>query len=178
MRLMAVIILLVTAACASSHQAGGSPEASSYNFTIKYPDEWKRLNTERYFIITKSGPFSQYILAQQRPVSKPFQHSNKTLEKEMPPLDVAEAIIEEIQKDESVSDLTVADVRAAMVGNHDGFKMVFTYKTKKGYKFRTIYYGFLAGEWLYNLRYNAAEDYFQDKDIETFHEVLQSFKIH
>ncbi|MFH1488316.1 MAG: hypothetical protein ABII06_05390 [Pseudomonadota bacterium] len=177
MRLMAVIIFLVTAACTTSHQAGGSPEASSSNFSIKYPDEWKRLNTERYFILTKSGPFSQYILAQQRPVSKPFKHSNRTLEKEMLPLDAAKTILDEIQKDESISDFMVVDVRPAKVSEYDGFRMVFTYKTKKGYKFKTMYYGFLAGEWLYNLRYNAAEASFLDKDVETFHAVLKSFKI-
>ena len=177
MRLIMIIILLVNAACVSADRAGRSSESSPYNFTINYPDEWKRLNTERYFMITKDGPFSQYILAQQRHIDKPFGHSAQLLRREMLPLDAAEIIVEEIQSDDSVLDFKVAEIIPALVGGYNGFRMVFTYQTKKGYKFKSIYYGFLMGEWFYTLRFNASEKYYLEKDIETFHRVLNSFKI-
>ena len=178
MRLIMIIILLVNAACVSADRAGGSSGSSPYNFTINYPDEWKRLNTERFLIIAKdSRPFPQYILAQQRPIDKPFGHTAQLLKREMPPLDAAEIIVEEIQSDDSLLDFKVAEIVPALVGGYNGFRMVFTYKTKKSYKFKSIYYGFLRGEWFYTLRFIASEKYLLDKDIETFHRVLNSFKI-
>ena len=178
MRLIIVIVLLVNAACVSADHAGGPSGSSPYNFAISYPDEWKRLDTERFLIITKDGrPFSQYIMAQQRHVDKPFGHTAQVLKREMLPLDAAEIIVKEIQSDKSVLDFKIAEIVPAKVGGYNGFRMVFFYKIEKGYKFKSIYYGFLIGEWFYTLRFNASEKYFLEKDIETFHRVLNSFKI-
>jgi len=172
-----VMILLVNAACASADHAGRPSESSAYNFTIRYPEEWKRVNTKKYYMITKDGPFSQYILAQQRRVDQPFAHTDKFLTKDMSPLDVSKIIVDEIQGDESVLDFKVVEIVPADVNGYDGFKMTFSYKIKKGYKFVSIYYGFLTEDWYYSLRFNATVEYFLEKDLKTFREILSSFKI-
>jgi hypothetical protein len=53
--------------------------------------------------------------------------------------------------------------------------MVFTYENREGLAFKTIYYGFLRGDWFYNLRYNAAENHYSESDVQTFERVLDSW---
>ncbi len=177
MRIITFMFLIVATACTSTNQRAVSLDPSSYNFTIEYPEGWKKLNTKRFLIITKDDPFSQYILAQQRHVNKPFGHTEKRIRVDMPPQEAAEVILDEIKSDDSVLDLKVLETVPAFVSYHDGFRIVFDYKSKEGYKFKTIYYGFVEGQWFYSLRYNAVKKHYTSREIATFQRVLNSFKI-
>ena len=95
----------------------------------------------------------------------------------MLPQETAEVILDEITSDRAVLNFQIVENFPAAVNGYDGFKLVFTYKTINGSKFKTLYYGFLQGDWFYSLRYNAADNRYSDKDVETFRRVLESFKI-
>lgn len=174
---LCLLLLLCVTACASFNQQKGSPGPSSNNFAIEFPEKWTKLNIQHYLMFTRSGPFSQYILVQQRYVDKPFDHTKKKINRGMLPQEAAEVIGDEIISDRSILNFQVIENLPARVGGHDGFKMVFTYKTRDGLKFKTLYYGLLQGEWFYSLRLNAAEANYSDIDIETFKTVLKSFKL-
>jgi hypothetical protein len=171
------LFLLFTTSCASLNQSGSASETPSYNFTIEYPEQWTKLDTRKYLMITKDGPFSQYILVQQRHVDKPFKHTRRAINKGMLPQELAEVILDEIISDRAVLNFRVIENIPAAVNQYDGFRIMFTYETKDGLKFTTIYYGFLQREWFYNLRYNAGERHYSDEDVETLGKVLSSFKI-
>jgi hypothetical protein len=99
------------------------------------------------------------------------------MDRGMLPQEAAEVILDEITSDRAVLNFQVLENLPAAVNGYNGFRLMFTYRTKGGYKFKTLYYGFLQGEWFYSLRYNAADGRYSDKDVETFREVLESFKI-
>jgi hypothetical protein len=143
-KLLWLFLLLITS-CASWSNFGSSGEPSSYNFTIELPEQWTRLNTKKYFILTKDGTFSQYILVQQRHVDKPFTHTKKKINKGMVPQEAAQVIVDEITSDRSVLNFRVIENLPATVNQYNGFRIVFTYETKERLKFQTIYYGFLQG---------------------------------
>jgi hypothetical protein len=163
--------------CASFGQGGNPSQTAPCNFTLEFPEEWRKVATGNYLMITKEGAFSQYILVQQRHVDRPFIHTKKRIDKGMLPQEAAEVILDEIHSDRAVLNFQVLENLPAAVNGYNGFRLVFTYKTKGGYKFKTLYYGFLQGEWFYSLRYNAADGRYSEKDVETFREVLESFKI-
>ena len=167
------ISLLFITACAT----GGVHERASQNYLVESPEKWVKLNTNKYLIFTRESAFEQYILIQQRPVDRPFKHTKRTFDKEMLPQEAAEVIIDEIMSDRAVLNFKVIENAPAVVNQYDGFKVVFTYKNKKGLEFKTIYYGFLRGDWFYNLRYNAAENHYSEHDVQTFERVLKSFQI-
>lgn len=178
MKRLLLLFLLIITSCASWNQFGStSQSSSSYNFTIEFPEQWTRLNTGEYLIMTKDGAFSQYILAQQRHVDKPFNHTKRKINEGMLPQEAAEVILDEIISDRCVLNFRVIENFPATVNQYDGFRIVFTYKTKNGLKFKTVYYGFLRGEWFYSLRYNTGEGHYSAEDIEAFRKVLGSFKI-
>jgi len=171
-----ISVLFITA-CASGFSTGGSRESASQNYMVESPEKWVKLNTNKYLIFTKKSAFEQYILIQQRPVDKPFKHTKRTFNKEMLPQEAAEVIIDEIMSDRVVLNFKVIENAPAVVNQYDGFRVVFTYKNKEGLEFKTIYYGFLRGDWFYSLRYNAHENHYSENDVQTFERVLKSFQI-
>ncbi len=172
-----LILLLFMTACAPWMRGGGSFESSSYNFSFDIPQGWMRLNVDRYLLISRDGPFLQYILIQERHIDRPFKHTKKRLDRGMLPQEAAEVILDEIICDQLVLNFQVIENTPARINRYDGFRLIFTYKNKDGLKLKTIYYGFIAGDRFYNIRYNAAKRYYFEKDIETFEKVLNSFKL-
>jgi len=177
MKKLLCLIFLFVASCASLGQPGNPSQSASPSFTLEFPEEWRKVTTGKYLMITRDGAFAQYILVQQRHVDQPFNHTKKKIDKSMLPQEAAGVILDEITSDRTVLNFQVLENLPAAVNGYNGFRLVFTYKIKGGYKFKTLYYGFLQGDWLYSLRYNAADDRYSDKDLETFKEVLESFKI-
>ncbi len=166
------LLLLLMTACAPWHLHG-----EAQNFSIQMPQEWHRLNTPRHVILTKDGPFSQYILVQQRHLSEPFKHTKRKFRQGMLPQEAAEVIVAEITSDRAVLDFEVIENLPARVSRFDAFRLVFTYRTTDGLKFKTIYYGVLPGDWYYGIRYNASDGCFSEKDIETFERFIRDFSI-
>ena len=176
-RILLALLLMATGACSPVGQMSGSSGAGSHNFTIQHPEGWKKLNTPKYYILTRDGCFKQYILAQQRPLDKPFKHSKALMKKGLPPQEGAQVVIDEINADTSVRDFRVGAIAPATVGLHQGFRITWSYTTEKGYHFLGVYYGFVVGEWFYSLRYNASEKYYCDADLTAFQDVLSSFTL-
>jgi len=63
------------------------------------------------------------------------------------------------------------------VDGHAGFKILFTYKDKKGSQFKTLYYGFVSADSFYSLRFCAAVPQYFEKDIASFDRIVSSFKL-
>lgn len=174
-RIICLIPVLLAVACAITSEVAIECDPAKRNFSVAYPAEWKQLNTREAFIISRDGPFSQYILFRQRHFSQPFPHTAKRLRKDMPALEAAEVVIDEMRSDPLVLDLRITETGPATVNRYEGFKILFTYGTKDGRTFNTVYYGFLHGDWLYSIRYNAASHAFTEKDLQDFDKVLNSF---
>jgi hypothetical protein len=177
MKRWTLFFLLLVTACAPLHQNEGAIQAEAQKFSIQIPEQWHKLNTPRHLMLTKDGPFSQYILVQQRHLSEPFKHTKRRLEQGMLPQEAAEVIVAEITSDRKVLDFEVIENLPARISRFDAFRLVFSYRTTDGLKFKTIYYGTLPGSWYYGIRYNASDTCFSEKDIETFERFISRFAI-
>lgn len=177
MKRLTLFFLLLMTACASLHQNGSAIQAGAQNFSIQIPEQWHKLNTPRHVMLTKDGPFSQYILVQQRHLSDPFKHTKRKFYQGMLPQEAADVIMAEITSDRSVLDFEVIENLPARISRFDAFRLVFSYRTTDGLKFKTIYYGVLPGNWYYGIRYNASDKCFSEKDIETFEKFINRFAI-
>jgi hypothetical protein len=169
-KLLAVFCLVLLVGCASN------PSSCPQSFSAHPPEEWHQVNTPDFYLLTKDGPFSQYILVQQRPIDKPFVHTSKKLAMGMAPKDAAAVFLEEIANDEAVRAFRLLESRLARVNQHEAFELVFTYEDKDSRQFKTYMYGFLNGNWFYSLRYNADHSSYCNRDIEAFQRFVLSFK--
>jgi hypothetical protein len=174
-RIIWLMPVLLVWACATA-QVAIECDPEKRNFSVEIPSGWKQLSSSEVFLITREDPYSQYILFRQRHINEHFPHTTKRFYKNMPPLEAADVIIDEMKRDPSVLNLHVMETAAAVVGPYPGFKVVFDYGIQEGYSFSTIYYGFLQGDWFYSIRYNVSPSAVCEQDVEDFQKVLKSFR--
>lgn len=177
MKTLLFILFLPLGACAPWIEAGGMYECPSHHYEVDIPEGWMQLNTDRYLLISRDGPFLQYVLIQSRLLETPFGHTRKKLNGTMLPQEAAEVIVDDMTSDPSVRGLQVLENGPTRINRHDGFRILFTYKNKEGLTLRTIYYGLIVGQWFYSLRYTAVQRYYFEKDIDTFDQIIASFKL-
>jgi hypothetical protein len=168
--IVAVGVLFLLTGCAST--------AKKPNYTIDIPQGWRKVDTTKYLLITRDGPFVQYALVQQRPLDRPFKHTQKTVKKGMLPQEAASLVVDEISSDKkNILKLQIHENKPATIGGHNGFKLFFSYENANREPQRMVYYGFIHGDIFYNLRFNAPAKYFYTKDLDTFEAFRKSFKL-
>ena len=173
MRKLIWIVLLVFAGCAGGMTTGAQPET----YKVKAPKGWRKINTPKYYMITKDGAFLQYALIQERPIDKPFLYTKKKLRKGMLPQEVAGIVVDELSTDRTIIKFELLENKPTSIKGNAGFKLLFTYKDRDGSSFKTKYYGFVRGGIYYNLRYTAAKRHYFEKDEKTFDQFVESFRI-
>jgi hypothetical protein len=95
----------------------------------------------------------------------------------MLPQEAAGIIVDELASDRYLMNFKLIENAPVTVDGHPGFKILFTYKDKKGSEFKTLYYGFIRGNSFYNLRYCAALRHYFDKDKPDFERIISSFQL-
>lgn len=169
------IVLILSALLASCAHGGGKP---ALTFQAAVPEGWKQIPTdEAMMFMTKEGGYKQFVLIRERPLSEPFQFTQKTMHPGILPETAAEIIVNEILADTNVRNFSVTENLPARIAGNSGFRLAFVYTDADGYIFKTIYYGFIKGDTFYNIRYGATQEEYFQKDLKTFEEVFRSFKL-
>jgi hypothetical protein len=171
-----LICMLFIFSCASAAQERSLKKLPDADFSVDIPDGWWKPEYTSKYLLTKDGPYLQYVLIQQRPLNKPFRNTKKKIRGGMLPQEAAGIIIDELASDRYLMNFSVIENAPATVDGHAGFKILFIYKDKKGSQFKTLYYGFISGNSFYNLRYSAAARHYFDKDIADFEQIVSSFQ--
>lgn len=177
MKKVLILILVLLMGCAPWMKVGGGYKNSHDKYSVDLPQGWMKLNTDKYVFVTRDGALLQNIMIERVDLEAPLKNTKKKLTKNMLPLEASEAIIDDMSSDKAVLNLAVLENIPVTIGSNPGFKILFTYKNKDGLKFKCLYCGFLFDNWLYNIRYTAAERYYFQKDVGVFEELLNSFKL-
>ena len=173
-RFFCILLIAATAYAATSCVASGPKDVL---YSVKLPDQWRMVETDDLFMLTKDGPSNQYILVQQRSIEEPFTHTKRMFTKNMLPQEAAEVVIDEIASDRSVLNFHVTENTPAKLSRYEGFKVIFTYRTENGLGYKTIYHGFLKDNWFFSVRYNVSLNHESPQNLEAFQKVLDSFKL-
>jgi len=178
-RLLVVLIVLgLIAGCASAANRRSLKDLPDYNFSVEIPDGWFKPKYETRYLITKEEKATLlYVFIQQRPLDRSFKNTQKKLSTRMLPLESAGLILDELSSDRRIMSFEVLENTPAIIDGHAGFKILFTHKSKTGFKYKTLYYGFINGDSFYNIRYSAGMPDYYDKGIEDFKQILDSFKL-
>jgi hypothetical protein len=177
MKRLIPLFLLILTGCAPWVHVEGRYESPSHRFSLDAPGGWMRLDTEGYLFMSKDGPFLEYIMVQERPLDRGFQHTRKKLDSDMLPSEAAEVIVDEISSDRAILNFKLVENLPATVAGRDGFKLFFTYANRDGLRMKTLYYGLVQAHRFYSIRYTAAARYYCQKHMGTFEEVLKTFRV-
>jgi hypothetical protein len=146
-----------------------------------------------------------YVRSTKQWPLRTVKYFTKRFEAGMVPTDAAEVILGSRANDPSVADLVVREVGGRSFAGNQGFKVVVDFRVpapedlrgvgddlmleggdwpepidnhqKRKTPYRSIYCGFVLGEWFYGISYTAAQRHYFKKDVETFESVLQSFQL-
>ena len=173
---IAIVTVVVLDGCASLwQQVEGRAQAT--HCSIQMPPGWMRLSTNAYEMVSKDGPYLQYILLNEQPVTQGFQYTRQKVRADMLPNELAEVVIANLRGDPSVGRLRLIDNEPALVCGADGFKLVFTFKDQFGVDMRTLYYGVMTASTMISLRYNAAQRYYFEAALPAFEAAFQSLRL-
>ncbi len=163
--------------CASTANKSSLKDLPDYDISVDIPEGWYKPKYEKRYLITKWEKASLgYVFIQQRPIDRPFNHTKKKLRERMLPLESAGIIIDEIASDRNIMNFKVLENTPSVIDGHAGFKILFTYKNKKGFAYKTLYYGFISGNSFFNLRYSERLQDYDDNGFAVFGQILNSFK--
>ena len=172
-----IILFLFVAGCMACAHTGGMSKPASYSFSIDIPEGWRKIDNNRYLLVTKENPFLQYIMVQNRPISRSFRNTKKKIQKEMLPEEAAQIIIDELISDQNLVNFRVLDNTPATIKGYEGFKILYTYSDSEGQTYKTLYYGFLKEDTFFNLRFTAEGQIIFQRDISDFRSILNTFQI-
>jgi hypothetical protein len=177
MRKILLIVVILLTGCGPWTKAGGQYKSTKHNFILDIPQGWYRLNTSKYLFITKDGVPLQNVVVNRISVDEPLEHTKKGLDREMLPQEAAEVIIDNTSSDPALLSFTLLENVPMTIYNRPGFKLLYTYKNRDGLEYKSIYCGFMSGDWLYGIRYSAPSRYYFSKDVGTFEEILNSLQL-
>jgi len=171
-----LFLFIITGGLACAH-GGGFAKPASFSFTIDIPAGWRKIDNNRYLLVTKESPFLQYILVQNRPIGRSFRNTRKKLQKGMLPEEAAQVVIDELISDQNLLNLKILNNNPASIKEYEGFKLLYTYSDSEGQTYKTLYYGFVKEDTFFNLRFTAADQIYFQRDIGDFRSILNSFQI-
>jgi hypothetical protein len=177
MKVLLALMLLMPACSGPYTKAGGLYESPNRSYSFTPPEGWMEYKVDGSLLMTRDGPFCQYLLVQERTLDKPYVHTGKHFLKGMLPQEAAQVVLDEMRSDRVLIGFHLIDNAPAMLGGLDGFKLLFSYRDKEGLVVKSLYYGAIAGDRFFSVRFTAAEKDYFDRDLENFKKVLSSFEI-
>lgn len=166
---------LTLSACALWQPA---PETlQTARWSLQTPAGWMRLSTPAYEMLSKDGPYLQYILIEERPLAQGFRFTRRKMDAGMLPHEAARLIVDNLRNDPKVRHFEVVSNEPSTVGGQPGFKLVYTYRDQQGVDVQSVYYGVILPHCFFNLRYTAARRYYFAKDLAAFRQVRDSVRL-
>lgn len=179
-RLLApLILLLMIAGCVTPPwvPVETAYKASPLGFSVDLPAGWMRLNKEDSLFVTRDGAILQHITVYRVNINEPLKFTKKKMQKDMLPQEVAEVALDDISSNSNLAGVTIEEKGPATISGVQGFRAVYSYKTRDGLRMKSMSYGFLKDEWFYTIRYTATQRHYFEKDLSTFQKVFESFKL-
>ncbi len=175
-------LVLLLAGCAPFVLASGKHILTEYEFEVTVPEGWYRamhapgtLEAPEGLELTRDGLALQQIRVERVAMDKDLKFTKRKFDVMLPPHEVAEIELDDHRSNPNVFNLTVGENAPAMVDGRRGFRLLYTWQTKDGYRLKRIQYGFLEGKWVYRLIYQAAARHYFDRDLATFEKLRESF---
>jgi hypothetical protein len=171
-----VVATLMLTACAGPW-IKAPDHLSEPQWSITSPEGWMQLSTQESEMLSKDGPYLEYILIQSRALAQRFRFTNQKLKPDMLPHEAAQVVTDNMRSDPLIRQLRLLASEPAMVGGYAGFRLIYSYQDPNGVETKTIYYGVILPNRFFNLRYTAAQRYYFDKELPAFNEVFDSLRI-
>jgi hypothetical protein len=170
-----IALILLLCGCAGPWAA--APKAlNASHWSISPPDGWMCLHTSESDMLSKDGPFLEYILVQSRSLGQRFRFTNQKISPHMLPDEVAALITDSMRSDPFIRGFRLLSSQPALLGGHSGFKLIYSYLDQNGVQVKAVYYGVVVQDRFFNLRYTATRRYYFESRLPAFNKVVDSVR--
>lgn len=170
-----IAVTLVLTACAGPWRTVpdqlGAPQ-----WSITSPEGWMHLSMQESEMLSKDGPYLEYILIQSRSLAQGFRFTKQKLSPGMLPHEAARLITDNMRSDPLVRQFRLLSSEPAPVAGHAGFKLIYSYRDRFDVEIKTIYYGVILPNLFFNLRYTATRRHYFDQELPGFNKVFDSLR--
>ena len=157
---------------------GGTHTVGDGTFSVNVPPDWMYLEGRAgHLVATNDGLYLQRINMERTELKEPLSYSKRVLTANLTPLELAEAVADDLRADHAMMGLEVVENTPAELDGHPGFKLVITYHTEGNLRVSEAIVGAIVGENLYVLVYAGPTRYYFDRDRARFDEVVKSFRV-
>jgi hypothetical protein len=131
---------------------------------------------------TVTGAFPLAALSTKQWPVRTVKSMTKRFAAGMSPADAAEILLESRRNDQGITDVQVLTVATRTIAGQPAFRALFEFRLKGPAElplplYRSIYCGFMFGDWFYGISYTAAARYYFDRDAGTFEMLLENIRI-
>ncbi len=159
-------------------QPGGRVHTSVLgDFTVRVPATWMFVDRPAGFLATNDGVLLQRAGIQRHELAHPLPYSKRQLTPTMTPLELAEAMADDLRADRAFLGLEIPEITPAEVGGRQGFKLVMRFHDSEGLRYTQAIYGCLTSTRLYLLHYRAPTRHYYARDAAAFDELARSFTL-
>jgi hypothetical protein len=192
-----VLAVLLTSACAVPYSlVSGHHVATTENFAVDLPQGWRQHNDSADPVIalktilekrrklswdvirlTRDGLLLQQIGIGRIALTDELSNTKRKLTSEMLPQEVAEVISDDLRANTNLTQQDIIENSPSVLGGYPGFKLHYTYRSADRLKVEGLFYGAIAGRWLYYVLYEAPAQYYFNKDLVVFERTRATFQI-
>jgi len=147
------------------------------HFSATLPIDWMRFNQLGHFFITRDGGTLNAIQVFRHKVSQELPTTKKRFQEGMLPQDMAELERDEFKADPQVGTFSVSKTVPLNVSGFDAYRMEYDYILTSGLKYKGIAVGFLDGEWVYRIFYQAPAQHYFEATKPDFERFIETFKV-
>ena len=148
------------------------------HFTAEVPEEWMRYNGDKDFMMTRDGLSLERIVVSRREVKDKLKFTKKKFEQTMTPQELAEVQVDDLRSNQELGQFELKlNKPATLAGEQQGFHLEYAYRTPDGLSRSGVRYGFLNGEWMYLILYDAPRQYYFEQYQRDFQKFIETFRI-
>lgn len=158
-------------------RTGGVTHASAAgSYTVRVPAGWMFLENPRTgaLVVTVDGVLLQRAGITWTDLKVPLPYSKRTLAAGTTPLELAEAMADDLRADRDRHRLEIVATEPATIGGVPGFKLVLRFRNDEDLGYTESLHGCIRGERLYLLHFTAPTRHYYERDARTFDELARS----
>ena len=175
-----IVLVIIMCGCAAWQLVKVERKWKYSNLEANIPGGWMKFNSPTDILfLTRDGELLQTIriYRYQTEKNKELPISKKKFSNNMLTQEIAELIINEIGLRKGTQNLKLLEDTPTKVGGQEGFKLEYTFNTADSLQIKSIIYGFKDNKFIYLIQYQAAQQYYFDKDIVTFQKFINDFRV-
>jgi hypothetical protein len=148
-------------------------------YSVELPAGWMRHNQAPPggLLLTRDGFLLQQVTVEQRPLSRAFPHTRRTVSASMLPQEVAGIVVDNLRGDADLLQFSLISDEPRTISGHPGFQVVYELATRDGLRVRGIEAGFIEGETFWSFSFQAPRRHYFDRYLPDFELILDTFEL-